>query len=149
MFCIRRDLKCKLPINLLLVPLIRVLWQIEAAVSVFYDEMIERDRFKPNLWLYKELIKILARVGYTHMAFALFKKVRAPSTPYSLALSRYLLGMFLCICLTINKWFNKAWINVLLIVFNISQCFNTSIKRFFHWDKIYNVTIIQLIIPII
>ncbi len=37
--------------------------------------MIERDRFKPTLWLYKTFIKILARAGYTHMVFAVFKKV--------------------------------------------------------------------------
>ena len=45
-------------------------------MSVFYDEMIEKDRFKPTLWLYKHLMKIVARAGYTHMAFALFKKVK-------------------------------------------------------------------------
>jgi len=37
--------------------------------------MIERDRFKPTLWLYKELMKILADAGYTHMVFSLWKKV--------------------------------------------------------------------------
>ena len=38
--------------------------------------MIERDRFKPTLWLYKTFIKILAKAGYTHMVFAAFKKVQ-------------------------------------------------------------------------
>ena len=37
--------------------------------------MIDRDRYRPTLWLYKTLIKILARAGYTHMAFAAFKKL--------------------------------------------------------------------------
>jgi hypothetical protein len=53
-----------------------ILLKITEAISVFYDEMIERDRFKPTLWLYKTFIKILAKAGYTHMVFAVFKKVQ-------------------------------------------------------------------------
>jgi hypothetical protein len=37
--------------------------------------MIEKDRFKPTLWVYKELMSILAKAGYTHMVFTLFKRV--------------------------------------------------------------------------
>lgn len=45
--------------------------------------MIERDRFKPTLWLYKTLMKILAQAGYTHMVFALFKRVSTNPFNYS------------------------------------------------------------------
>jgi pentatricopeptide repeat protein len=37
--------------------------------------MIEKDRFKPTLFLYKVMIRALAEVGYSHMAFSLFKRV--------------------------------------------------------------------------
>lgn len=37
--------------------------------------MINKDRFKPTLWLYKTLMRHLAKQGYTHMVFELFKKV--------------------------------------------------------------------------
>jgi pentatricopeptide repeat protein len=48
---------------------------IKEAIDVFYKDMMETDRFKPTVWLYKTLMIILAREGYTHMVFALFKKV--------------------------------------------------------------------------
>jgi hypothetical protein len=38
--------------------------------------MIEKDRFKPTLRVYKILMIVLARAGYTHMVFTLFKRVR-------------------------------------------------------------------------
>jgi hypothetical protein len=49
--------------------------KITEAIDVFYKQMLEKDRFKPTLWLYKTLMRILAKEGYTHMVFALFKKV--------------------------------------------------------------------------
>lgn len=49
--------------------------KIKEAIDVFFVEMIEKDRFKPTLWLYKTLMRSLAERGYTHMVFELFKKV--------------------------------------------------------------------------
>jgi pentatricopeptide repeat protein len=37
--------------------------------------MIEKDRFKPTLYVYKILMRILAKAGYTHMVFELFKRL--------------------------------------------------------------------------
>lgn len=49
--------------------------KLKEAIDVFFLEMIEKDRYKPTLWLYKTLMRALAQHGYTHMAFSLFKKV--------------------------------------------------------------------------
>ena len=63
-------------------------------------------------------------------------KLTSSQSFYLTAQSR--VGMLLCICLTINKRFNKASINFLLIYFlNIFQRFNTNLKRFFHPEEIY------------
>jgi pentatricopeptide repeat protein len=45
------------------------------AIDFFFLTMIEKDRFKPTLYLYNILMKHLANVGYTHMVFSLFKRV--------------------------------------------------------------------------
>lgn len=45
------------------------------ALDVFNVHMIEEHRFKPTLWLFKVAIRIAAQSGYTHMAFALFKRL--------------------------------------------------------------------------
>ena len=42
---------------------------------MFFVEMIEKDRFKPTVWLYKVMIEVLADAGYPHMAFTIFKRV--------------------------------------------------------------------------
>lgn len=49
--------------------------KIKEAMDVFFIEMIQKDRFKPTLWLYKILMRALAKQGYSHMVFELFKKV--------------------------------------------------------------------------
>ncbi|CAF0776090.1 unnamed protein product [Brachionus calyciflorus] len=49
--------------------------KIKQAIDVFFLEMIEKDRFKPTLYLYKTLMRPLAQQGYTHMVFEIFKKI--------------------------------------------------------------------------
>jgi hypothetical protein len=49
--------------------------KIQEAIDVFYIDMIEKDRYKPTLYLYKVLIKLLSEAGYTHMVFKVFKRV--------------------------------------------------------------------------
>jgi hypothetical protein len=44
------------------------------ATEVLYKEML-KDGFKPTFWLYKTLMHQLAKKGYTHMVFTLFKQV--------------------------------------------------------------------------
>jgi pentatricopeptide repeat protein len=47
---------------------------IKKALDVFYKEM-PKDGFEPTLRLYKTLMHQLAKKGYTHMVFTLFKQV--------------------------------------------------------------------------
>jgi pentatricopeptide repeat protein len=47
---------------------------IKKAIDVFYNEM-PKDGFEPTLRLYKILMHQLAKKGYTHMVFTMFKQV--------------------------------------------------------------------------
>jgi pentatricopeptide repeat protein len=48
--------------------------EIKKALDVFYKEM-PKDGFEPTLMLYKTLMHQLAKKGYTHMVFTMFKQV--------------------------------------------------------------------------
>ena len=70
-------------------------------LNVFFLEMIERDRFRPTLFLYKVTIRHLARVGYTHMAFSLFKMLnRSHDANWEQARSRDQLHRIVSLLLT-------------------------------------------------
>lgn len=52
-----------------------IIAKTKEALDFFFLKMIEKDRFKPTLYLFKMMIQHTAQIGYTHMAFSLFKKV--------------------------------------------------------------------------
>ena len=52
-----------------------ILLKYQEALDVFEKEMIEKDRFKPTLWLYKTIMAVLAHAGHTEQVFEIFRKV--------------------------------------------------------------------------
>jgi hypothetical protein len=50
--------------------------KMKKAFDVFFVEMIEKDRWKPNIFLYKIIIKYSTYTNNSDMAFDIFEQVR-------------------------------------------------------------------------
>ena len=51
-------------------------FKLDDAIAVFNDEMIEKDRYKPTLYLYRIMMSVLAHAGRTDQVFSIFRRVK-------------------------------------------------------------------------
>jgi pentatricopeptide repeat protein len=69
------------------------------AVDVFFNEMIEKDRYKPNLFLYNVIIKYCVYLKYTKLAFEIFEQVMFRDIYLSILVAN---NLFLSLKLTVT-----------------------------------------------